>query len=156
MTQLLRSASMLNPFHLNSPRLTNLSDFVVVCQEHGQILRLLNGRGLGHLSEELGRSKQRQETLCFNNLKRIIPNRYQLGWLPHTIQINAGKVLKNGVQVVSPSEWKPSMPSSQFIFTSPEWKVFSKASKKKQSKPQNNNKRGKNMNKEEMKKKLFS
>lgn len=42
--------------------MTNLSDFVVVSQEHGQILRLLDGRRLRHFSEELGGSGQRKET----------------------------------------------------------------------------------------------
>lgn len=35
---------------------TNLSDFVVVRQEHGQVLRLLNRWWLRHLSEELSSS----------------------------------------------------------------------------------------------------
>ena len=49
--------------------LTNLSDFVVICEEHGKVLRLLNGRGLRHFSEELSsteRKKERQR-FCFNN-----------------------------------------------------------------------------------------
>lgn len=41
--------------------LTNLSDFVVVCKEHGQVLRLLNGRGLRHFSEELSSTERRQD-----------------------------------------------------------------------------------------------
>lgn len=35
---------------------TNLGDLVVVGQEHGQILRLLDGRRLRHFPEELGGS----------------------------------------------------------------------------------------------------
>lgn len=41
---------------------TNLGDFVVVCQKHGQVLRLLNGWRFRHLSEELSSSGPRQET----------------------------------------------------------------------------------------------
>lgn len=36
---------------------TNLGDLVVVGQEHGQILRLLDGRRLRHFPEELGGSE---------------------------------------------------------------------------------------------------
>lgn len=41
--------------------LTNLGDFVVVCEEHGQVLRLLNGRRLGHFSEELSSTERKQD-----------------------------------------------------------------------------------------------
>lgn len=39
---------------------THLSDFIVVCKEHGQVLGLLDGGGFGHLSEKLSRPKQKQ------------------------------------------------------------------------------------------------
>ena len=39
---------------LTVARLSDLGDLVVVGQEHGQVLRLLDGRRLRHLPQELG------------------------------------------------------------------------------------------------------
>ena len=51
--------------------MANLGDFVVVCQEHGQILRLLDGRRLRHFSEKLGSSAKKTHLVSFQRAKSV-------------------------------------------------------------------------------------
>lgn len=63
-TNIKPSVSRVRNDNVKWSRWTNLGDFVVVCQEHGQILRLLDGWRFRHFSEELGGSED--EKLIFS------------------------------------------------------------------------------------------